>query len=64
MFGNYNMGAGFALYTPEDEIDSAITVAAEQGLDAWYAGPVEKGSKQVVIEPLDLVFPGSTLGVR
>lgn len=64
MFGNYNMGAGLAAYTPQDEVERVIAVAAEHGYTAWHAGNVESGSKQVIIEPLKLVFAAASLGVR
>ncbi|MDB5182630.1 MAG: Phosphoribosylformylglycinamidine cyclo-ligase [Candidatus Saccharibacteria bacterium] len=64
MFGNYNMGAGFALYTPQSEVSQAIDTAAEHGYTAWHAGNVEAGPKQVIIEPLNVVFSAASLGVR
>jgi phosphoribosylformylglycinamidine cyclo-ligase len=64
MYGNYNMGAGYAVYVQEIHADRVISVAAECGLQSWLAGRVEAGPRQVVIEPLGIVFGGSTLGVR
>ncbi|HUD10165.1 MAG TPA: AIR synthase-related protein [Candidatus Saccharimonadales bacterium] len=64
MFGNYNMGAGFAVYTPKESVPEVIAEAAQQGYAAWHAGNVEKGPKQVIIEPLNLVFAAASLGVR
>jgi phosphoribosylformylglycinamidine cyclo-ligase len=65
MFGNYNMGAGYALYVRPEDIDRTLAVSAEVGFeDTFHAGNVEKGPKQVIIEPIDLIFPGSTLAVR
>jgi phosphoribosylformylglycinamidine cyclo-ligase len=64
MFGNYNMGAGFAVYAPQGEVHNIVTVAAEHGYIAWHAGNVETGPKQVIIEPLKLTFAAATLGVR
>ncbi len=64
MFGNYNMGAGFAIYVSKSEIDRVLSISAKNGFQAWHAGNVETGPKQVIVEPRGLVFPGSTLGVR
>ena len=64
MYGNYNMGAGYAVYVPEDQADVVVSVAASCGLKAWVAGRVVSGPRQVVIEPLGLVFGADTLGVR
>ncbi len=65
MYGNLNMGAGFALYVPRDMVSMVEEVAfRKQGLNVLNAGVVEKGPRQVVIEPKNLVFAADTLGVR
>ena len=64
MYGNFNMGAGFALYTPAKEAEKVVALASKCGLQAIVAGRVETGSKQVVVPPKDLTFAGDTLGVR
>lgn len=64
MYGNFNMGAGFAFYVPEKHVSKAQQVGQKLGLDLLKAGHVEEGSKQVVIEPKGLTFKADTLGVR
>ena len=64
MYGNYNMGAGYAVYVPEEEAEEVVSVAARCGLEAFVSGQVVTGPRQVVIEPLGIVFEGETLGVR
>lgn len=64
MYGNFNMGAGFAVYVPAGSAEKVVEIAKKSGLKAWKAGKVEKGPKQVIIEPKDIVFDGGTLGVR
>ena len=64
MYGNYNMGAGYAIYLPTDQAEAAVKVAADCGLQAWIAGEVQAGPKQVVIEPKNITFDGDTLEVR
>lgn len=64
MYGNYNMGAGYAVYVPADEAEKVVAIAGKCGLKAWNAGRVEKGPKQVVIKPKDITFSGDTLEVR
>jgi phosphoribosylformylglycinamidine cyclo-ligase len=58
------MGAGYAVYVPEEEAEEVVSVAARCGLEAFVAGQVVTGPRQVVIEPLGIVFEGETLGVR
>lgn len=64
MYGNYNMGAGYAVYLPREDALQAQKIAAGLGLKSWLAGTVEAGPKQVVIKPLDITFAGDTLEVR
>lgn len=64
MYGNFNMGAGFAVYVAEAEAEKVVQIAKTNGFEAMVAGRVEEGPKQVVIEPLDIIFQGDSLGVR
>jgi phosphoribosylformylglycinamidine cyclo-ligase len=70
MYGNLNMGAGFALYVREGDVATVRRVAAEKiyGFDVFPAGVVAApgpGGKRVVIEPLDgLIFEKEELEVR
>ncbi len=63
-YGHLNMGAGFAVFVAAAQAAQVVDIAAGIGLRAWDAGRVEAGAKQVVIEPLDLVFGGGDLHVR
>lgn len=64
MYGNYNMGAGYAIYLPVDQANKAVEIAGQCGLKAWVAGQVEAGPKQVIIEPKNITFDGNSLEVR
>jgi phosphoribosylformylglycinamidine cyclo-ligase len=66
MYGNYNMGAGFALYVDFASYQQVTDVSKQFGIEAWLAGKVEKrdDEKAVVIEPKGLRYEGSTLEVR
>lgn len=64
-YGNFNMGAGFALYVSEADADAVLEVAASHKLGALRAGYIERSDdKKVVIKPKGLEYSGSTLGVR
>lgn len=63
-YGTFNMGAGFALYVAPGDARRCVEVARAQGVDAWVAGRVEAGPKQVVVEPLGLVFGAGELQLR
>jgi len=63
-YGTFNMGAGFALFVHGEDVATTLGVAGAQGVRAWHAGNVEAGPKELIIEPLDLVFSGSELQLR
>jgi phosphoribosylformylglycinamidine cyclo-ligase len=58
------MGAGFAIYVPEKEVDKVLSTAKKLGLSAWDSGIVETGPKQVIIKPKNVTFSGKSLAVR
>ena len=64
MYGNFNMGAGFAIFAPVKDVEKIIESAKKENLKAWHVGTVEAGEKQVIIKPKDIVFKGETLQVR
>jgi phosphoribosylformylglycinamidine cyclo-ligase len=64
-YANLNMGAGFALYVQESDVEKVLTLATRIGMSALWAGTIESSEvKKVVIRPLGLEYLGSTLGVR
>jgi len=63
-YGTLNMGAGFAVFVAPGEAQTVIESARRCGIEAWQAGTVEAGVKQVWIEPLGLTFGGDTLQLR
>lgn len=65
MFGNFNMGAGFALFVPANEVPKIIQIAKKNHrLKAWQGGRVEEVSKQVIIPGRNIVFNDNDLAVR
>lgn len=64
MYGTYNMGAGYAIYLPHEDALKAQVIAKKHGIDAWLAGTVDKGPKQVSIKPKNITFSESSLEVR
>jgi phosphoribosylformylglycinamidine cyclo-ligase len=64
MYGNFNMGAGYAVYIPADQAEQVKQIATDCGFQSWVAGEVKAGPKQVIIEPLNITFAGDSLEVR
>jgi len=63
-YGTFNMGAGFALFVHADDAERALATARAQGFEAWHAGRVEAGAKQLWVEPLDLHWGADDLQLR
>jgi len=64
-YGNFNMGAGFALYVSEADANKVLQIARLLALNAIRAGYIEKSEgKRVVIKPKNIEYLGSTLGIR
>jgi len=64
MYATFNMGAGFAIYLPENHVEKAQLIAQKHNLKSWKAGVVEEGEKQVIIKPKNIVFKGEALNLR
>ena len=65
-YANFNMGAGFALYVPEKEVERVIMAGQKMNIFTWGAGHIEKRGeeKKVVIEPLNIEYQGKSLDIR
>lgn len=64
MYGTFNMGAGFAVFLKKGDVHRAIDIAYKNGLNSLRAGHIEKGSKQVLIGPKNILFSAESLAVR
>lgn len=64
MYGDYNMGAGFALFVPKSSVDKILNSATKMSIKALDAGFVEKGPRRVIIKPLGIEYKGETLQIR
>ena len=63
-YSTLNMGAGFAYFVGADEAQRTVEVARRCGIDAWVAGAVEIGAKQLLVEPLSLRYGADDLQLR
>jgi len=64
MYGTFNMGADYAIILPGHAVAKAQSIIKKLKFDSLDAGVVEKGKKQVIIEPLNIAFGGETLALR
>jgi phosphoribosylformylglycinamidine cyclo-ligase len=60
-YSTFNMGSGYALYCVPGAGAAIVEIAEALGLSAVLAGRVEAGSRQVILEPLDVRFAGEEL---
>ncbi|MDC8784352.1 AIR synthase-related protein [Roseateles koreensis] len=63
-YSTLNMGAGFAIFVPAADAARTVEVAKACGIDAWVAGQLEAGEKQLLIEPLNIRFSDDDLQLR
>jgi phosphoribosylformylglycinamidine synthase len=68
-YGNYNQGAGFALYVAPNDADKVLAAAKQNKIEAMVAGHIEKRGpkgqeKKVIIEPKNLVFEANSMKLR
>lgn len=64
MYGYFNMGAGFAIMLPANQVEKAQQIAQKNGFKSWNAGIVEEGKRQVIIKPKNIMFGGEMLNLR
>lgn len=63
-YGTLNMGAGFAFFVKPEQAQQTVAIAKACGIDAWVAGGVEPGPKQVIIEPIGVTYGTDDLKLR
>lgn len=63
-YSTLNMGAGFAIFVKAEDAERTAQVARDCGIEAWVAGTVEAGEKQLLIEPLGIRFSEDDLALR
>ena len=63
-YGTLNMGAGFAFFVSTEQAEKTAAIARDCGIEAWVAGSVEAGPKQVIIEPIGVTYGAEDLKLR
>ncbi len=64
MYQTFNMGMDYALFVASKDVKQAQKVIEKSGFESIDAGYVEKGEKQVIINPKNLVYKADTLNLR
>ena len=63
-YSTLNMGAGFAIFVQADQAARVVEISKACGIEAWVAGQLEEGEKQLLIEPLNIRFSDDDLQLR
>lgn len=64
MYETFNMGMDYALFLPKKDVLKARKIIKKNGFESIDAGYVKKGKRQVIIQPLNVIYKGSTLDLR
>lgn len=65
MYGNFNMGAGFAVFMPKKDISLAKKITNKNyGWWGEQTGVIKAGPKQVIIEPINITYKSKELKIR
>jgi phosphoribosylformylglycinamidine cyclo-ligase len=60
-YSTLNMGSGYAVYTAAGSGAQVVEIARGLGHDALLAGQVEEGPRQVIVEPVGVVYADAEL---
>jgi len=64
MYQTYNMGQDYALFIPEKDVQKAQKIITKNKFQSINAGYVEKGKRQVIIKPKNIIYKSETLNLR
>ena len=64
IYQTYNMGQDYVIFLPEKDIVKAQKIVKQNKFESIDAGYVDKGERQVIIKPKNIVFKGESLQVR
>lgn len=55
-YETWNMGLGFVIFAPENQEKKMTKICQKYKIRLYKIGQVQKGPKQVIIEPLDIIY--------
>lgn len=60
-YSTFNMGSGYAIYCRPGVAEQVVSIATGLGFEALIAGKVERGPRQVLLEPVGVRYGGERL---
>lgn len=64
MYQTYNMGMDYAIFLPQKDVSKAQKIILKHNFKSLDAGFIEKGDRQVIIKPKQIVFESGSLDLR
>lgn len=64
MHETYNMGMDYAIFVSQKDVTKTQKIISKNKFKSIVAGYIEKGERQVIIKPKNIVFKGDTLDLR
>jgi len=64
MYEEFNMGQDYAIFVPERDVKKTLEIIKKSKFTGIDAGFIEKGPRQVVIKPKEIIFESSRLDLR
>lgn len=64
MYETYNMGQDYCLILSKTDVNKCLSIIKKNKFQAIDAGYIEKGEKQVIIKPKNLIYKAETLDLR
>ena len=64
MYKTFNMGMDYALFMDRASVEEAQEIIRKNGFTSIDAGFVQKGEREVIIKPKNIIYKGSTLDLR
>jgi phosphoribosylformylglycinamidine cyclo-ligase len=49
MYNTYNMGVGMSIVVPESDVETALNVLKDNGIDAYVIGSIIEGEEKVIL---------------
>lgn len=64
LYHTYNMGQDYAIFVSKKDVARTLKIIMKNKFKGIDAGYIEKGEKQVIIRPKNLIYKGDTLDLR
>lgn len=64
MYEEFNMGQDYAIFVPAKDVKKTLTIIKKNKFKGLDAGYIEKGPRQVIIKPKNLIYSSETLDLR